>query len=133
MAVSLESRLPLVDSAVTDVVSRLPDSVRYAPLGRKQLLRDAGLEGLDPQLFERPKQGFLMPFDRWIRQRLGAEMTNIMRDEQLCKAVGLNGETVGLLWRAFQNGTSVYWSRVWAIYVLLRWCDSNDVRLRAIS
>jgi asparagine synthase (glutamine-hydrolysing) len=133
MAVSLESRLPLVDSVVTDVVSRLPESVRYAQLGRKQLLRDVGLEGLDPQLFERPKQGFLMPFDRWIRQRLGTEMTHIMSDEHLCKAVGLNAATVRLLWGAFQSGTSVYWSRIWAIYVLLRWCDRNDIRLQATS
>lgn len=129
MAVSLESRLPLVDSVVTDAVSRLPDDVRYAPLGRKQLLREVGLEGLDPQLFERPKQGFLMPFNRWIRQRLGSEMSEVMTDERLCKAVGLNGKTVQTLWRAFQNGTNVYWSRVWAIYVLLRWCDRNNVRV----
>lgn len=128
MAVSLETRLPLVDSKVTDVVARLPDDVRYAPLGRKQLLRDVGLEGLDPALFERPKRGFQMPFDRWIRQRLGTEMDNVMRDRALCHSVGLDGDTVGLLWRAFQSGgKGLYWSRVWAIYVLLRWCERHAV------
>lgn len=126
MAVSLETRVPLVDSKVTDVVARLPDSIRYAPLGRKQLLRDVGLEGLDPALFERPKRGFQMPFDRWIRQRLGAEMDNVMRDRELCHSVGLDGDAVGLLWRAFQSGgKGLYWSRVWAIYVLLRWCERH--------
>ncbi len=130
MAVSLETRLPLVDSAVTDVVARLPSSVRYAPLGRKQLLRDIGLEGLDPKLFERPKRGFEMPFDRWIRQRLGGEMDHVMRDRALCAGCGLDGNAVGQLWQAFQEGAKgIYWSRVWAIYVLLRWCERHAVRM----
>jgi asparagine synthase (glutamine-hydrolysing) len=128
MAVSLETRLPLVDSKVTDVVARLPDSTRYSPLGRKQLLRDVGLAGLDPNLFERPKRGFQMPFDRWIRQRLGTEMDNVMRDRTLCHNAGLDGDAVGLLWQSFQSGgKGLYWSRVWAIYVLLRWCERHAV------
>ena len=127
MAVSLETRLPFVDSKVTDAVARLPDSIRFAPLGRKQLLRDIGLEGLNGELFERPKRGFLMPFDRWIRRRLGKEMDKVMRDKQLCKAAGLDGDTVSLLWRSFQDGGGLYWSRVWAIYVLLRWCDRHAI------
>lgn len=131
MAVSLETRLPLVDSKVTDVVARLPDSIRYAPLGRKQVLRDIGLEGLDPNLFERPKRGFQMPFDRWIRQRLGAEMDHVMRDQALCHRCGLDGDAVGQLWHSFQSGAKgLYWSRVLAIYVLLRWCDRHAVGVR---
>ncbi|MBN9279968.1 MAG: asparagine synthase (glutamine-hydrolyzing) [Hyphomicrobium sp.] len=131
MGVSLETRLPLVDSVVTEAVTRLPDSVRYAPLGRKQLLRDVGLEGLSPALFERPKRGFQMPFDRWIRQRLGAEMDGVMRDPQVCKAAGLDAGTVDLLWSSYLKGSKgLYWSRVWAIYVLLRWCDRHAVSVQ---
>src|SRR6185312_7546225 len=55
MAVSLETRLPLVDTALLETVYRLPDPIRYEPLGRKQILRNVGLAGIDPQLFERPK------------------------------------------------------------------------------
>lgn len=128
MAVSLETRLPLVDSNVADVVSRLPDEIRYKPLGRKQVLRDIGLEGLDPALFDRAKRGFVMPFDRWIRQRLGTHMDTVMRDTNLCAAAGLNGDTVGRLWQSFHDDSPrLYWTRVWAIYVLLRWCDRHGV------
>jgi hypothetical protein len=34
------------------------------------VLRRIGLRGLDPALFERPKSGFVLPFDRWIRRGL---------------------------------------------------------------
>src|SRR5205085_11927733 len=72
MAVSLEVRVPLVDHVLLEHVMRLPDDVRYQPVGRKQILRTMGLAGLDPALFERPKRGFVLPFDKWIRKNLGA-------------------------------------------------------------
>src|SRR6516165_1886577 len=74
MASSLEQRVPLVDQILFESVGRLPDEVRYQPLGRKALLRRIGLRGLDPALFERPKSGFVMPFDRWIRRGLKKAM-----------------------------------------------------------
>ena len=64
MASSLEQRVPLVDQILFESVDRLPDQARYRPLGRKAMLRRIGLRGLDPALFERPKSGFVMPFDR---------------------------------------------------------------------
>lgn len=130
MAVSLETRLPLVDTKLAEAVARLPDNVRFSPLGRKQVLRTIGLEGLDPALFERRKRGFQMPFNRWIRQRLGDEMDSVMRDTRLCDSLGLDSETVGRLWDSFKTGNNrVFWSRVWAIYVLLRWCDRHELKL----
>ena len=68
MASSLEQRVPLVDQVLFDSVDRLPNEARYRPLGRKAMLRRIGLRGLDPALFERPKSGFVLPFDRWIRR-----------------------------------------------------------------
>ena len=130
MAVSLETRLPLVDQVFLDTVNRLPDKLRYEPLGRKQALRDAGLGGLDPKLFERPKSGFVMPFDTWIRRRLRPAMDQVLLDGQLAAKAGLNGPTVARLWKAFQDGApGLYWSRVWALYILLRWCDRHSVWL----
>ena len=128
MAVSLETRLPLVDSVVVEAVGGLDDEERYAPIGRKNLLRQIGLAGLDPELFNRPKSGFVLPFDRWIRSSLGKEMDGTMRDASLTRAVGLDPETVSGLWSAYQNGApGLYWSRVWALYILIRWCHRHHV------
>jgi asparagine synthase (glutamine-hydrolysing) len=128
MGVSIETRLPLVDSVLANVASRLTDRERYAPLGRKMLLRRVGLAGLDPALFDRPKSGFVLPFDRWIRRSLGNTMDATMRDAALARAVGLNGDAVRRLWLAFQNGArGLYWSRIWALYMLIRWCHRHRV------
>lgn len=130
MAASIELRLPLVDQALFEQIDGLPDGVRYHPLGRKAMLRRIGLEGLDPALFERPKSGFVLPYDRWIRLGLGKEMDRTMRDPEALKPVGLDPEPVRRLWQAYLDGApGIYWSRVWALYVLVRWCHRHGASL----
>jgi asparagine synthase (glutamine-hydrolysing) len=128
MASSLEQRVPLVDQVLLESVDRLPDHLRYQPLGRKAILRHIGLRGLDPGLFERAKSGFVLPFDRWIRRGLKDVMDQTLRDPQAVAPAGLNPAAVSRLWRAFLEGApGVYWSRVWSVYVFIRWCHRNRV------
>jgi asparagine synthase (glutamine-hydrolysing) len=128
MACSLEQRVPLVDQVLLEQVDRLSDHARYSPLGQKSMLRRIGLRGLDPALFHRPKRGFVLPFDRWIRRGLKGAMDETLRDPQAIAPVGLDPAAVGKLWRAFLEGApGMYWSRVWSVYILIRWCHRNHV------
>jgi asparagine synthase (glutamine-hydrolysing) len=128
MASSLEQRVPLVDQVLFESVDRLPDQARYQPLGRKAILRRIGLRGLDPVLFQRPKSGFVLPFDRWIRRDLKDAMDHTLRDPQAIAPAGLDPAGVERLWRAFLDGApGMYWSRVWSVYVFIRWCHRNRV------
>jgi len=128
MASSLEQRVPLVDQVLFESVDRLPDQARHLPLGRKAILRRIGLRGLDPALFERPKSGFVLPFDRWIRRGLKDAMDRTLRDPQAIAPAGLEPAAVERLWRAFLDGApGMYWSRVWSVYVFIRWCHRNRV------
>lgn len=130
MAVSIETRLPLVDRVLLETVTRIPDDQRFLPPRRKQMLRNIGLQGLDPKIFERPKSGFVLPFDKWIRRGLTGTMADTLLSPDLCRSVGLNPQTVARLWQAFQSGQrGLYWSRIWAIYMLLRWCDRHGIKL----
>jgi len=128
MASSLEQRVPLVDQILFESVDRLPDQERYWPLGRKAMLRRIGLRGLDTGLFERPKRGFVLPFDRWIRRGLKDAMDQTLRDSEAVAPTGLNPAAVERLWQAFVDGApGMYWSRVWSIYIFIRWCHRNRV------
>jgi asparagine synthase (glutamine-hydrolysing) len=128
MASSLEQRVPLVDQVLFESVDCLPDQTRYRPVGQKAMLRRIGLRGLDPGLFERPKSGFVLPFDRWIRRGLKDAMDQTLRDPQAIAPVGLDPAAVERLWRAFLDGApGMYWSRVWSVYVFIRWCHRNRV------
>jgi len=128
MSCSLEQRVPLVDHVLFESVDRLLDNARYYPIGRKAILRRIGLRGLDPALFDRPKTGFVLPLDRWIRRGLQNAMDETLRDPQAIAPVGLDPAAVMRLWQAFLEGApGLYWSRVWAVYVFVRWCHRNRV------
>jgi len=129
MAASIEVRLPLVDQRLLECVNQLPEHLRYRPLGKKAMLRRIGLRGLDPALFERPKSGFVLPFDRWLRTGLGKAMDQTMRDPEAVRPTGLNPEAIRRLWQAFLDGApGIYWTRIWAVYVLVRWCLRHGAR-----
>jgi asparagine synthase (glutamine-hydrolysing) len=130
MASSIEQRVPLADQLVFQTADRLPDPQRFEPIGRKAILRRIGLRGLDPALFERPKSGFVLPFDRWLRRGLKPTIDATLRDPGAVRAAGLQPTAVARLWRTFLQGApGLYWSRVWALYVLVRWSQRHGVRL----
>jgi asparagine synthase (glutamine-hydrolysing) len=99
MASSLEQRVPLVDQVLFESVDRLPDRVRYQPLGKKAVLRPIALKGLDPTLFDRPKSGFVLPCNRWIRRGLKDKLDQSLRDPHAVAPTGLNPEAVERLWK----------------------------------
>ena len=128
MASSIETRLPLVDHVLLEQVNRLPEDERYQPVRLKAMLRRIGLRGLDPALFDRPKSGFVLPYDRWLRAGLGKRIDQTMRDATLIRPTGLEPSAVLRLWTAFLDGApGLYWSRVWAIYVHIRWCHRHGI------
>jgi asparagine synthase (glutamine-hydrolysing) len=128
MAVSLEVRVPFLDHEVIESLASLDDRTRFSPIGRKQLLRDIALGDLDPVIFDRPKSGFVLPFDVWCREGLKDEISGTFADRALCEAVGVEHSAVARLWRAYQAGApGLYWSRVWAIFILLRWSRRHKV------
>jgi asparagine synthase (glutamine-hydrolysing) len=55
-------------------------------------------------------------------------MQAVFADEDQARRVGLRSQAVQTLWRSFVAGRpGLYWSRLWALYVLLSWCQTHDV------
>ncbi|MCV0440839.1 MAG: asparagine synthase (glutamine-hydrolyzing) [Hydrogenophaga sp.] len=130
MAASLETRLPFVDKELLSVVSRMDTGDRFFPLKTKRALRQAGLKGLDPKMFERPKSGFELPFNRWLKSSLGEEVGATLLDAPLVASAGLQPEAVERLWRAFSAGAKgLYWTRIWALYALIRWVRVHRITI----
>ncbi len=130
MSASIEIRLPLVDHVLVENVECVAGADRFNPIGKKSMLRRIGLRGLDPALFDRAKSGFVLPYDRWLKSKLGKMIDSTMRDMQAIKPTGLDAKEVERLWLAYLAGApGLYWSRIWAIYVFIRWCHRHRVYL----
>lgn len=130
MAVSLEVRVPFMDHQFVEKVSGLDSHRRYQPLGSKAFIRDAALSNLPRQIFERPKSGFVLPFDKWIKNTLQDRVVETFNDQSVCSDLGINQDFILRLLSAYQTGTKgIYWSRIWSLYVLLNWCNKHRVTL----
>lgn len=130
MAVSLELRVPLLDHRVVEAVQRVPDDVRFSPVGKKQLLRSIAMPNLDQSIFDRPKAGFVLPIAVWAKDQVANEIKSTFADRALVESVGFRPDVLQRLWRTFLAGApGMYWSRVWAPYVLLHWCREHQVSL----
>jgi len=105
---SLEVRVPLVDRALFEEVFRVPPELRRAgPV--KRWLREAPRNPVPERLWRRPKQGFTLPFDRWLRSgRI---------EGGLAEHPFFHPPAVRALEAAFRAGR-VHWSRVWALRAL---------------
>jgi asparagine synthase (glutamine-hydrolysing) len=69
-----------------------------------------------------------MPFDRWLRNGLQKTIDQTLRDPSAVSAAGLAPATVARLWQAFLDGAQgIYWSRIWALFVLIRWCRRHGL------
>jgi asparagine synthase (glutamine-hydrolysing) len=130
MAVALEVRVPLLDHVLVEAAAGIAPERRFSPPGRKQLLRDVALQGIDPAFFDRPKSGFVFPIDAWARNTLQPQMESVFAESGLARQVGLRGKPVHTLWRSFVAGRSgLYWTRVWALYVLMSWCREHAISM----
>jgi asparagine synthase (glutamine-hydrolysing) len=131
MAHALEVRVPLLDHHLVDLVMSLPDSVKQ-PGGEtpKPLLVDS-LNGLLPEpIVHRPKQGFTLPFDPWMRGALRQFCEARLGDQGLAGRGLMNPLAIKRLWQSFlDGGKDVSWSRLWTLVVLDSWLDSNGVAL----
>lgn len=126
MAHGLEVRVPFLDPAVVRVAAGAADSSKLRGSASKPLLVKAVEDLLPPELLTCPKRGFTLPFEKWMRNDLGAEL-EAMFGGQAAEGAGLRRNASMKVWRSFtDNGGSVTWSRPWALYTLMRWAQEHD-------
>jgi asparagine synthase (glutamine-hydrolysing) len=131
-SVGLQVRAPFLDDDLTEVWRGTSPKTAYEPVGKKKVLLDTALSRLDPSLFDRPKAGFVLPIDKWCRDRLGSTIEQTFADADHCQAVGIDPQTARRLWTAFKRADSgLYWSRIWSIFIYLRLCKREGLELEA--
>jgi len=123
MAHALEVREPFLDYTLTEFVLSVNDQMKF-PHTPKKLLTDS-LPGLIPEeIIHRPKMGFTLPWQHWLKNELKMFCEkNIL---ELDKRELVQKEAAIKLWNRFmKNDPSVGWSRVWHLVVLNYWIKNH--------
>jgi asparagine synthase (glutamine-hydrolysing) len=128
MSQGLEVRVPLIDHQLAKSVLSLPGAwkMNHTP---KKLLVEALQGSLPDEIVHRPKCGFTLPFEKWMRQDLSEEIASVLHASRIDEGpLGglLAGSEVERVWNDFLAHRAS-WSRPWALYVLQRWCETHSV------
>ncbi len=124
MSVSLETRVPLLDHRIVELAWRMPQRMKLRNGQGKWALRQILQKRVPRTLIERPKMGFGVPFDQWLRGPL-REWAEHLLDEKRLKQQGLFVvEPVRQRWKAHLNGTN--WGYpLWNVLMAQAWIDIN--------
>jgi asparagine synthase (glutamine-hydrolysing) len=124
MAHSLEVRVPFLDHALVEFVTRLPGSIKNTAGVTKSLLVDAMADLLPAEVIAQPKRTFTLPWEHWLRGELKKQVETELGDIAPALKECLSARRVGRVWTDFLQGQTS-WSRVWSLFVLNRWVQRH--------
>ncbi len=76
MKYSLETRCPILDTEVMEYSFRIPHAFKYRKGDKKAILKDIAYDYIPREMLERPKKGFGVPLDQWLRGPLRQQLTD---------------------------------------------------------
>ena len=137
MKYSLEARCPILDPDVMDYSYRIPHAYKYAAGDKKHILKEIAYDYIPREMLERPKKGFGVPLDKWLRGPL-KERLLCYADRGLLKRQNLFDEPyVSKMVESYLEtgdrgrGTGENYSRlIWAFFVFQQWytcfCENGN-------
>jgi asparagine synthase (glutamine-hydrolysing) len=126
MAVGLESRVPLLDHRVVEFAWRLPREVLLAGGQPKRLLRRIAEAHVPSHLIDRPKSGFTVPLDAWLRGPLRPWAEDLLAEARLAGDGVFNPAPIRKAWTEHLAGRCNHQYPLWTVLMFQAWHDRWD-------
>ncbi|NER23861.1 MAG: asparagine synthase (glutamine-hydrolyzing) [Symploca sp. SIO1C2] len=123
MGVSLETRVPFLDHRVVEFANTLPLDLKIRQGQGKWLLRQVLYQYVPPSLIERPKMGFGIPLDRWLRYELRDWAEDLLNEERLHREAFFNPQPIRQKWQEHLSGTRNWQYHLWDILMFQTWLE----------
>lgn len=126
MANSLETRVPLLDHRIVEYAWSLPLSQKLHQGQTKWPLRQVLYRHVPKELIERPKQGFGIPLDQWLRTSLKDWASDLLSSDNLRQNGYLNSHFVETKWQEHLSGERNWQYGLWNILMFQAWLKENS-------
>ena len=125
MSVSLETRVPFLDPRIVEFAWSLPIDYKIKGSKTKRILREVLSNYLPDRLIDRPKMGFSIPIDDWLRGPL-RDWAEALLDKQTITRRGLlDPEYIESIWKQHLNRNINQGSLLWNVLMFQLWIESN--------
>lgn len=121
MAVSLETRAPFLDRDLMEFAWRLPLHMKLRDGKGKWILRQLLDRHVPRALIERPKMGFGIPLDEWLRGPLREWASDLLAEDRLRREGYLHPEAITRTWSAHLRGQGSFGYRLWSVLMFQAW------------
>lgn len=128
MGVSLETRVPLLDHRIVEFAVSLPMSMRVRDGQSKWLLRQALYEHVPRELIERPKSGFGVPIDEWLKGPLNEWAESLINESRLKQEGFLDAKLVRYKWGEHLSGRKKRQPHLWGVLMFQAWLEASKQR-----
>ncbi len=125
MAVGLETRTPYLDHRLFEFAWSLPDEWKVRNGNGKWLLRQVLDQHVPRGMMERPKAGFGIPIDIWMRGPLREWAESLLDETRLRQEGLLNSKLIRQKWAQHVTGSHNWYSQLWAVLMLQSWLDTR--------
>lgn len=127
MAVGLEIRVPLLDHRVVEYTASIPESLKCRHGKGKYLLKKLLERYLPANLFERPKMGFAVPIEQWLRREMKPLVDDYLSEQRLKKEGIFNPRFVNRLIEEHLSEKANHQYRLWTLLVWQMWKETWSV------
>jgi asparagine synthase (glutamine-hydrolysing) len=125
MGVSLESRVPFLDHRLMEFAWQLPPSMKIRNGQGKWLLRQVLYKHVPRELIDRPKTGFGIPLDSWLRGPLRDWGESLLNEHRLKDEGFFDPAPIREKWKQHLEGTGNFEHSLWDILMFQAWVDEN--------
>ncbi len=123
MAVSLESREPLIDHKIAEYIAQVPIDLKYKNGQSKYILRKILYKYVPKELLERPKQGFAIPMDKWLKNDLKPLLEKYLSEERIKKQGIFDEKYIKESLGGYLSGKSDSAYKFWFLLVFQMWYE----------
>ncbi len=124
MAVSLEARSPFLDHRVLEFAWQLPLSLKLRNGEGKWIVKQVLNRYVPANLYERPKAGFSVPLDEWLRGPLRPWAEDLLSEAKLTRNGFFKPEPIRRMWNLHLERRHNEHSRLWPILMFQAWIDN---------
>ena len=125
MHYSLETRVPYLDHRLVELAINIDPKLKHKNGISKYILKEILYQYIPKEIFQRPKQGFAIPLNKWLKNELSYLIDENLSEDIIRKYDVIKYEEVKKILTQFNSGMDFLYNRIWLLIVLHYWLRKN--------